>query len=145
MFPILNRKSEHHHWILHIRISLGTKFLLQLTILIFWTKFAQSRCFWSKTEKVYTTIEFYIFELVYVPNFRFNWQFWFFFFFDQNCPKRVFPVENGKFALLRVSMAVTYYIKLSRTGAYRHNSVLMPLLLLVTETMMHSTQGGSLI
>ena len=29
------RRSEHHHWILHIKISLGTKFYLKLTILIF--------------------------------------------------------------------------------------------------------------
>ena len=26
VFPAQNRKSEHHHWILHIQISLGTKF-----------------------------------------------------------------------------------------------------------------------
>ena len=37
----LKQKSEHHHWILHIRISLDTKFQPKLTILIFWTKFAQ--------------------------------------------------------------------------------------------------------
>ena len=35
------QKSEHDHWILHIRSSLGTKFKLKLTTLIFWTKFAQ--------------------------------------------------------------------------------------------------------
>ena len=34
-------KSEHHHEILRIRISLGTKFQLKLTILIFLTKFVQ--------------------------------------------------------------------------------------------------------
>ena len=32
------RKSEHHHWILHIWISLGTRFQLKLAILNFWTK-----------------------------------------------------------------------------------------------------------
>ena len=26
--PVINRKSEHHYWILHIRISLGNKFHL---------------------------------------------------------------------------------------------------------------------
>ena len=30
-----NRIKEHHHRILHIRRSLGTKFQLKLTILIF--------------------------------------------------------------------------------------------------------------
>ena len=35
VIPVKNPKSEHHHWILHIRISLGTKFQIKLTILIF--------------------------------------------------------------------------------------------------------------
>ena len=37
-----------------------------MKILIFLTKFAQRGYFWSKTEKVNTTIKFYIFELVYI-------------------------------------------------------------------------------
>ena len=41
VFLVGNRKSQHHHWILHIRIVLGTKFQLRLTILNFWTKFAK--------------------------------------------------------------------------------------------------------
>ena len=45
--------------------SLGTKFLLKLTILIFWNKFVQKPYFQSKAEKVSTIIEFCIFELVY--------------------------------------------------------------------------------
>ena len=43
-------KSEHQHWILDIRISLGTKFQLNLTILIFLTKFAKKGYFRSETE-----------------------------------------------------------------------------------------------
>ena len=35
IFLVENWKSEHHHWILHIRISLGIKFHIELTILIF--------------------------------------------------------------------------------------------------------------
>ena len=46
-----------------------------------------------------------------------------------------FPVENGKIALVRASMVVTYYIKLFRTGADRHNGILMSLLLQVEETI----------
>ena len=42
---------------------------------------------------------------------------------------------NAKIALLRASMVVTYYIKLFRTGADRHNGILMSLLLLVAETI----------
>ena len=64
-----NGKSGHQHWILHIRISQGTEFQLKLKILRFWTKFAQKGYFLSKTEKVNTTIEFCIFELVYESNF----------------------------------------------------------------------------
>ena len=47
-----------------------------------------------------------------------------------------FTNRNAKIALLRASMVVTYYIKLSRTGAGRHNGILMSLLLLVAETNM---------
>ena len=57
------RKSEHHHWILHVRISVGTKFQLLLMILIFLTKSGQKGYFHSKTKKVNSIIEFWIFEL----------------------------------------------------------------------------------
>ena len=40
---------------------------------------------------------------------------------------------NAKIALLRASMLVTYYIKLFRRGIYRHNAILMFLLLLVAK------------
>ena len=59
-----NRKSEHHHWILHIWISLNTKFQVKLTVLIFWTKFGLKGYFQSKMEEVNITTEFWIFELV---------------------------------------------------------------------------------
>ena len=55
MFMVRNRKIEHHHCIPLIQISLGTKFQLKLTILIFLTTFTQKGFFWSKTEKVNTT------------------------------------------------------------------------------------------
>ena len=58
----------------------------------------------------------------------------------QICPKRVFPVVNGKVALVRGSMIVTYYIKLLLTVAERHNSILMSFLLLVAETMKWAVQ-----
>ena len=45
LLPIKSRKCEHHQWILHIRISLGTKFQLKLIIMTFWTKFAQKGYF----------------------------------------------------------------------------------------------------
>ena len=44
-------KGEHHQWIVHIWISLSPKFQLELTILIFWTKFVEKGYFWFKTKK----------------------------------------------------------------------------------------------
>ena len=38
VFPMENGKSEHHHWILYIWISLSTKFQLKLKFLIFGPK-----------------------------------------------------------------------------------------------------------
>ena len=32
VFSVKNGKSEHHHWILHIQVSIGTKFQLKPTI-----------------------------------------------------------------------------------------------------------------
>ena len=55
-------------------------------------------------------------------------------FFDQIWPKREFPVENRKIALVRASMVVTYCIETSRSGADRHNGILISLLPLVAET-----------
>ena len=36
VFPVNNWKIKHPYWILHIWISLGTKFQFKLTILFFW-------------------------------------------------------------------------------------------------------------
>ena len=51
-------------------------------------------------------------------------------------PKRIEKIGKYKyFALLRASMVFTYYTKLFRREDDRHNGVLMPLLLLVAETI----------
>ena len=50
-----------------------------------------------------------------------------------------FIIWNAKIALLHASMVVTYYIKLFQVGANRHNNILMPLLLLVAETIILHT------
>ena len=52
---VKSRRSEHDHWIPHIWISAGSKFQPKLTILIYWTRFAQICFFWSKTKKVNIT------------------------------------------------------------------------------------------
>ena len=85
-FRSKTRKNERHYWIPHIRISLCTNFHLKLTIAIFWTKFAnKGSYFQSKTDKIDTTIEFCIFELVFVSNFTLNKQFW---IFKPNLPNK---------------------------------------------------------
>ena len=61
---VKNRMSELHDWILLIRISLGTKFQLKLTILSFLDEIPQKEYFWSKMKKVNIIIELYIFKLV---------------------------------------------------------------------------------
>ena len=59
--------------------------------------------------------------------------------------KRVFLVENGKIALVRASMVVTYNIKLFRMGADRQNGILMSLILLVAETITTETKISSYV
>ena len=93
VFLVESRKSEHQHWILHIRISLVTKFRVKMTILIFWTKFIQKGCFRLKMEKVNTIIEFCIRGFVQVPISSKTGSFG---FLDQICPKRIFLLENWK-------------------------------------------------
>ena len=85
--------NSTHDWILHIQISLDTKFQLKLKILIFWTKFAQNGYFQSKSEKMNTTIKFCIFKSVYVPNLSLNWKF---LYFWQICPTKYFQLKNEK-------------------------------------------------
>ena len=105
--------------------------------MIFCTKFAQKGCFPYKIGSMNTTNEFCIFELVEVPNFSLNWQVWV--FFVQICPKREFLVENGKIALVRASMVVTYYIILFHTRPDIHNGILMYLLFLAAEAIKRNT------
>ena len=51
-FPVKDRQSEHHHGILHIWISPGTKLQLKLIILSFWTRFTQkSICSWKQNKQ----------------------------------------------------------------------------------------------
>ena len=94
ILPVKNTKNEHRYWILHIRISLSTNFRLKLTIAIFWIKFAKKGSYFQfKTGKIDTTIEFCIFELVFVSNFTLNKQFW---IFGPNLPKKDIYVQKQK-------------------------------------------------
>ena len=66
VFSVKIIKSEHHHLIQHIRISLGNKFHRKQTTLSLWIKFAQEGYFPSKTGKTNVAIEFRILELLCV-------------------------------------------------------------------------------
>ena len=50
-FPVENSKSNYHHGILHIWISLGIKFQLKVIIFSFWTKLTLKRYFSRKQNK----------------------------------------------------------------------------------------------
>ena len=63
VFLVKERKFEHHHRILHIRVFLGTNFHLKPAIIILWTKFAQKGYFPSKAGQMNIAIKFIIFEL----------------------------------------------------------------------------------
>ena len=60
---IKNRKSEHHLWTLHIRISPGIKFHLKLVIWFFGPNLPKKGISRRTPEKVNGIIEFCIFEL----------------------------------------------------------------------------------
>ena len=92
---VKNRKSEHHHWIPLIQISLGTKFRLKLTILIFWPDLPK-KGFSGLKQKKWTPHIFYIIlhiQISLLQNFSSNWQF---LSFGPNLPKKLFPVEKRK-------------------------------------------------
>ena len=87
---VKNRKIEHRHFILHIQISLVTKFQLKLTILIFLTVFVQKGFLWSKTEKVHTTYFLHNSAYSNQSSRKFQLNVDNFHFFDQIFPKRYF-------------------------------------------------------
>ena len=94
-----NRKSEHHHWIPLIQISLGTKFQLKLTILIFWPDLSK-KGFSGLKQKKWIPHIFYIIlhiQISQVRNFSWNWQFS---FFGSNLHKDVFGQKLKKLTSL---------------------------------------------
>ena len=98
-----------------INYSSRTNFQLKLTTAIFWTKFAEKGSYsQSKANKIDTTIEFCIFELVIVSNFNLNN----FEFLDQICPRKKFMVKNRKsehhqIPLIQISRSTKFRPKLT--------------------------------
>ena len=74
---LTQKGNGNHHRILHIRISLSSKFQLQQTILTFWNEFHIKRIPLVKTEKMNITIA--------IPNFSLKKQFS---LFCTNFPKK---------------------------------------------------------
>ena len=101
------------NWIWHIWIKFQVKlsnlnqisaYTDNLDFSLHWQMFPKF-FFWSKVRKVKITIEFWIFKLVWVPNFSLSWQFW---LFGLNFPKMVFTVKiknsenHGEFCICKV-------------------------------------------
>ena len=94
VFPVWNGKSDHLHWILNVRISLGTKFHLKLKILIFWTKFAQNGYFWLKTEN-YEHPHLVLYIRINLGT-KFQLKLTTLIFWTKFAQKRIFPLESRK-------------------------------------------------
>ena len=94
VFPIKNKKSEYHRWILHIWISLDTKFQIKQTISSFWTRFVQKGYFWSKTRR--NEHHQWILHIRIRVGTKFQPKLTILIFLAQICPKTVFPVVNRK-------------------------------------------------
>ena len=118
IFMVKNRNIEHHHWIPLIQISLGTKFQLKLTILIFWLDLPEKGFFGLKKKKLTPHI-FYIIlhiQISLVRNFSSNWQFW---FFGPNLHKNIFLVKNWKsehhhwIPHIQISLGTKFQLKLT--------------------------------
>ena len=65
LLTVSNRESEQHLWILHIQISLGTKFNLNWQFWFFRPNLPKKGVSNLKQKKVNSAIEFCIFKLVY--------------------------------------------------------------------------------
>ena len=104
-------------WVWDLRIPiLATRFRLKLTILTFWTKLAQKKCFWSKKKKVNNAIESCIIELVKVSSFTLNSNID---NLDQIYRRRAFPFENEKIEQhhwnkhIQLSLGIKFHLKLT--------------------------------
>ena len=125
VFPVKNGKSHHHHWFLHKQIRLGAEFQLKLTIFIFWAKFTQKRSI---------NIEFCMFELVKVLNFSWNWRFW---FFGPNLPKKGFPSKTEK-----VNTTIEFYIF---EVIYSHDHMFWEFFMFLPNSLLPQSKRGLII
>ena len=122
VFLVLNRKSEHHHWILHIRISLRTNY--QLKQFWFFGPSLPKNCIQKrkKSEDHHWLLHIWIRLRT-----KFQLKEAFLVFWTKFPRKGYFRLETER-SHLRVSLSSFH------TGADRHNGILMSLLILVAET-----------
>ena len=127
MFLVWNRKSEQCYWILHIRVILGTKFQFKVTILTFFTKFVQIGHFQSKAEK--KELHRWVLHIRISLGTKFQLKLIILNFWN-------FRPKTEKSHLYVRPWTLLTILSFFRTGAGRHNSILilMPLILLVAET-----------
>ena len=85
-------KRQNHHPILHIQISVSSKFQLQQTILIFWKEFSKKGYFWSKQKK--KQYHHWILHIQISPSIKLRFKLTNFFFAFVFSPKKIFYVSN---------------------------------------------------
>ena len=98
LFLVSSRKSENHYWILHIQITLNTKFQLKIAILYCSTKFDHKRFFWSKAEEV--RINFWNLHIQISLNMKFQLQTTILFFETKFVWKQYFCSKTDKWGSL---------------------------------------------
>ena len=78
-FRSKTEKIEYHYWILHIQIVLSTIFSLNWQLQFFGRNLPKKGSYFqSKTDNINTTIEFCIFESLFVSNLTLKKQLWIF-------------------------------------------------------------------
>ena len=100
------KKKENYHRILHVRINLSTNLQLKLIHFFGPNLLKNVSCFQSKTDKIHITIEFCIFELVFLSNFTLNK--FHFEFLNQIFPRRVFMVEFIEFHMIELVLVPNF-------------------------------------
>ena len=116
VFPIKNRKNKHHHWILHIWISLGTKFQLKTDHFDFLDQICPKRVFPVKNKK--SEHHHWILHVPISAGTKFQLKLIIFYLLDRIWTKRIFPFKNKKrdqhhlILHIRISLGTKFQLQL---------------------------------
>ena len=117
VISIKNKKGEFHYWILEIRISLGTKFQIKLTILSFGVNLTKKRFSSPKQRKWASPLNS---EYLNWSRYQISPQTDNFGFLDIIYPKRVFLIKKKKKKLtsplnsnIQISLGTKFELKLT--------------------------------